>query len=107
MKVKVWIQLYRPADEAISEKVEFRYKPSHGTNCNRKRPRVTSVYDSNEIPSVITENTFTANMQQNMVPQADINSSDSDIERLFPDLFTNTQNQSEPLLNSEGKFSTY
>lgn len=91
------IQLYRPGDEAISEPVEFRYKPCYNLNTNRKRPRVASYYDS-DIPVVVTENTFTRNPPDSYVPQSDNMLDDSDIEQIFPDLFNN-----ELALNSEGE----
>ncbi|XP_055325514.1 nuclear factor NF-kappa-B p110 subunit isoform X2 [Sitodiplosis mosellana] len=87
--VKVFIQLYRPGDEAISEPVEFRYKPCHNLNNNRKRPRVASYYDS-DIPVVVTENTFVRTAPDSYVPQSDNMSDDSDIEQMFPDLFTDS-----------------
>lgn len=94
--MKVFIQLYRPGDEAISEAVEFRYKPCYNLNNNRKRPRVASYYDS-DIPSVVTENTFVRSAPDSYVPQSDNMSDDSDIEQMFPDLFTDSL-----ALNPEG-----
>lgn len=100
--MKVFIQLYRPGDEAISEPVEFRYKPCYNLNTNRKRPRVASYYDS-DIPVVVAENTFVRNNPpDSYVPQSDSMLDDSDIEQMFPDLFSNNQNELATL-NSEGK----
>lgn len=54
--VRVYIQLYRPGDNSHSEPVEFRYKPSTNfVNNTRKRPRVSSNYNSAEIPLVISD----------------------------------------------------
>lgn len=58
--VKVYIQLYRPGDNSHSEPVEFRYKPSNSfVNNTRKRPRVSSSYNSAEIPLVINDQQHT------------------------------------------------
>lgn len=102
MKVKVYIQLYRPGDEAISEPVEFRYKPTYNPNMNRKRPRVASFYDT-EIPVVVAESQYVYNSPDSYVPQS-VNmfddSDNSDIEQMFPDLFNNSQGELQ--LNPDG-----
>lgn len=103
IQVKVNIQLYRPGDEAISEPVEFRYKPiNFNLNINRKRPRVASFYDS-DIPVVVTENTFARNPADNYVPQMNDMNDDTDIEQMLSDLFTNTPNELGNV-NPEGNF---
>ncbi|XP_031633420.1 nuclear factor NF-kappa-B p110 subunit-like isoform X2 [Contarinia nasturtii] len=92
--VKVYIQLYRPGDEAISEPVEFRYKPcvNFNLNMNRKRPRVASFYDS-DIPVVVAENAFVRNPSDSYVPQMDNTSNDTDIDQIISDLFSNSPNE--------------
>lgn len=99
--MKVLVQLYRPGDEAISEPVEFRYKPSYNINVNRKRPRVASFYDY-DIPVPVSENQFSCNTADSFVPRASEHMIDeSDIEQLFPDLFNNSQ--SELALDPDGE----
>ncbi|XP_062542582.1 nuclear factor NF-kappa-B p110 subunit isoform X2 [Armigeres subalbatus] len=49
--VEVLMQLYRPRDKCQSEPVPFKYKPR--LNISRKRPRVCSGLLSNEIPTVV------------------------------------------------------
>lgn len=70
-------------------------------NINRKRPRVSSFYDS-DIPAVVAENAQFQNPPDSYVPQNDTMVDDSDILQMFPDLFTT--NESELALNSEGNF---
>lgn len=96
--MKVYVQLFRPKDEAISEPVEFRYKPTYSSN--RKRPRVSSFYDS-DIPVVVTENAYGHNSADCYVPQNDSVMDDIDPEQLVQNLFSD--NQSELALNSEGE----
>lgn len=98
----MYIQLYRPGDEAISEAVEFRYKPAYGMNTNRKRPRVSYNYDL-DIPAVVNENVYMHNPPDSYVPENDTMIDDSDIEQMFPDLFNTSE--SELALNSEGKIN--
>lgn len=104
--VKVYIQLYRPNDNAISEPVEFRYKPSYSASSNRKRPRVTS-YESSDIPLVITErNKYVPYIQTPSNNSCNSQSdSDCDLDQILSDLFRNYP-LSDPLLNSEGIIST-
>lgn len=97
----MYIQLYRPGDEAISEAVEFRYKPSYNINVNRKRPRVESFYD-HVIPVPVSESQFNRTTPDSYVPQTSASMvEDNDIEQLFPDLFNNSQ--CELALNPEGR----
>lgn len=97
------IQLYRPGDEAISEPVDFRYKPSYNMNSNRKRARPSSsLYDS-DIPVVVAENTYVHNPPDSYVPQNDNVIDDGDFDQMFPDLFN--ANDGELPLNPEGKSS--
>lgn len=70
-------------------------------NINRKRPRVSSFYDS-DIPAVVAENAQFHNQPDSYVPQNDSMDDDNDILQMFPDIF-NT-NESELALNPEGNF---
>ena len=62
-QVTVYIQLYRPSDNACSESVEFRYKPAtnitnHGS---RKRARPESACSPFDIPSVVPDHSISFN----------------------------------------------
>lgn len=92
--------MYRPGDEAISEPVEFRYKPCCNINTNRKRPRVASYYDS-DIPVVVAENTFVRSQADSCVPQSENTLDDSDFEQIFTQLCNSSQ--SDLALNPEGE----
>lgn len=95
--MKVFIQLYRPRDGAISDSVEFRYKSSYSSN--RKRARVASFYDS-DIPAVVNENVYNQNFTDCYVPHSSNRADDSEMELIVQDLFNNSQ--SELALDSEG-----
>lgn len=101
-KVKVNIQLYRPGNEAISEPVDFRYKPSYNINSNRKRPRPSSSFYDSDIPVVVNENSHFHNRPASFMSQND-NAIDEDIEQMFPDLFE--MNDGE--LNQEGNWNVF
>lgn len=98
-KVNVYIQLYRPGDSAISEPVEFRYKPSHNNkiNDNRKRQRVSSFYDSDS-PLPAEEHTQYYQPSDSFVPQDNtLSIENEDIEKWMDEL-----NNLE--FNAEGDF---
>lgn len=98
-KVKVFIQLYRPGDDAASAPVEFRYKPSCNMNYNRKRPRISSEYS--DIPIVVTET-----YNESSVPQiSNANMSDNCNFDDLSELFDNVDNFVP--FTSEGQLINY
>lgn len=80
--------MYRPGDSAISEPVEFRYKPCYTKiNDNRKRQRVSSFYDSDS-PLPVEENTHYYQPSDSYVPQNnnDLTIENEDIEKWMDEL---------------------
>lgn len=79
-------------DGAVSESVEFRYKPCNNQGTNRKRPRFIGSYYESEIPLVVPA----YNSPESYVPQCvdiPINTDDSNLSEI------------SDLLNSNGEFA--
>lgn len=78
----MYIQLVRPSDNAISEPVEFFYKPICNSNSpGRKRPRSGSNYSLSEVPAVLSD----ASILHATVPdvQAPYNYEDNEIKQIM------------------------
>lgn len=89
--------MYRPGDGAISEPVEFRYKPCYNKlNDNRKRQRCSSFYDSDS-PLPVEEKTHYYQPSDSYVPQ---NNNDLTIENEDIDKWMDELNNIE--FNAEG-----
>lgn len=103
IQVNVYIQLYRPGDSAISDPVDFRYKPCNNqiNDNNRKRQRVSSFYDSNS-PSVVEESSHFYATADSFVPQSNMMENESDESADIEKLLANLDELNNLEFNAEG-----
>lgn len=78
----MYIQLFRPSDNAISEAVEFFYKPNPNLGSpGRKRPRSGSICSLSEVPSVLSDESILHATVPDV--QAQYNYEDNEIKQIM------------------------